>query len=156
MVAVATVLGMWGCGEAPAGPEGAKPTFVGRWAGDRWEGNASTSYGLSADTLYVHGTSPVGAGWNAESTVSIRVPYNGGGAYALGPGDCTFTRLLGGDVVVGRYGTMTEDSGVLTIVEHAGRRIAGVVYCEARDVLGPSPDPSIIRFEGSFEATMPD
>jgi hypothetical protein len=151
-----TFLGTWGCGAEPAGPEVAEPTFVGTWAGDRWEGEASLSYGLTDDTLYIHGASPVGAGSNAESIVDIRVVYAGTGTYALGPGDGTFTRLLGGDGVVGRYGTATEAAGILTVVEHAGDRIVGVAYFEARDVLGPSPDPSLIRFEGSFEARIPD
>jgi hypothetical protein len=152
---LAGAIGLWGCRTEITEPEASEPTFYGTWAGEPWEGDAWASFWPSADTLYIRGTNPVGADeWNLYSHVAIRIRYEGTGTYELGPGAGTFTLLLGGDGIVGRYGTTTERSGTLMIVESQGQRVGGVVFFDARDVRGSSPDTSTIRFEGFFEATV--
>ena len=143
-----------GCTGDSTGPE-AEPMFVGTWAGAAWSGDVSVDYGQRGDTMYIFGSSPVGADQNAASIVEIRILYSGTGTYVLGPSDGTFTRLVGGDGVVSRHGTFVENAGAVSIIRRDGDRIAGVAHFDARDVQDSSTDPTLVRFEGSFEAALP-
>jgi len=124
---------------------------VGIWAGVAWQGDAGVSYGEHGDTMFIWGLNPVGSGAMASSTVEIRVRYAGTGTYILGPSDGTVTHLIGGDGVVSRHGTFDENSGAVTLVKSNDGRISGVVYFNARDVRDSSPNPPLLRFEGSFQ-----
>lgn len=143
-----------GCASDSTAPE-PEPTFIGTWAGEAWSGDVAVSYGQQGDTMYISGSSPAGAGQSLSSIVTIRILYSGAGTYILGPSDATVTHLVGGDGVVSRHGTFSEHAGVVTLVGRVGDRVAGAVYFDARDVRDSAPNPTPLRFEGTFEANLP-
>ena len=109
-----------------SGPPSADATFTGRWAGERWEGEAYAVLidgGDAGDTLYVSGTRPPNAGSMPLESVRIRVLFEGPGTYELGSGGvgrAELAEFTGGDVVHATYATSELGAGALVITSYGG------------------------------------
>ncbi len=161
IMGIVGLLGVVACGGDPAGPGGPDPTFIGTWAGNAWEGEAWAYRSPNGDTTFIAGSAPRrGSAWGegllVESMVRVRVVYAGPGLYHLGPGDAWFIRLIGGDVISSSHRTFNEEAGWISIVEDAGGRLSGQVHFDAQTSQAHGPEAPTVRFEGVFQAGVPE
>jgi hypothetical protein len=126
-------------------------TFEGTWAGRAWRGEAYAT--LRQDTLYLSGTSPVGASAMPQTHLHVHIAPTGAGTYTLDAGQAAFHYLVGGDVRTASYAS-TAGSGTLVIEHISDTRVRGTLVFEAVRAYGHAPAGAGARFEGSFDATL--
>ena len=144
-------------------PLDSEATFTGRWAGERWEGEAHAVLvdgGDAGDTLFILGTRPPNAGSMPLESVRIRVLFQGPGTYQLGSGGTDRAELVeitGGDVVAASYATSALNPGTLVITRYdgPGAEIEGeVTFAATSSSEYRSYGPMASFQDGRFRATV--
>ena len=145
-----------------SGPSSSDATFTGRWAGERWEGDAYAVLvdgGEAGDTLYISGTRPQNAGSMPVESIRIRVLFDGPGTYQLGWGTdrAELAEFTGGDVVHATYVTTAPNAGtlVITAFDGPGGEVEGRVSFTATSFSQYRSYGQVASFEnGEFRATV--
>lgn len=142
-VVLVSTAGLVACTDAVA--PSVENTMNAKWAGSDWAGSVSVVVASvqGGEKLYLWASGPSKparpkAWWSGPelaiwpNEISIEIPFNGAGTYALTPGSARFQEIVGGDVITATYSIAPQTVGRLVISSYEpGGMIEGVVSFDA-------------------------